>query len=118
MHPINDLIFRVKHLQPLTFDFCDDPKDGGLYFDFNNHGIMYRVIASWGGGWDHVSVSSRRRLPTWSDMTIMYRLFFKDDEYAMQLHCPPDAHINCHPYCLHLWRPQNEAIPTPPQKMV
>jgi hypothetical protein len=64
------------------------------------------IIASNGMGWDHVSVSRADRCPTWDEMELVKRLFFKDDECAMQLHVPPSDHINCHPNCLHLWRPQ------------
>jgi hypothetical protein len=46
------------------------------------------------------------------------RLFFKDDETAMQLHVPPSDHLSLHPYCLHLWRPQDREIPRPPSIMV
>jgi len=77
-----------------------------------------RVIASSGEGWDHVSVSRRNRCPNWTEMEHIKRLFFKDDETAMQLHVPPSDHVNCHPYCLHLWRPQGIEIPRPPSIMV
>ena len=46
------------------------------------------------------------------------RLFFADDETAMELHVPPDKHINTHPNCLHLWRPQDQPIPLPPSIFV
>jgi len=77
-----------------------------------------RVIASSGEGWDHVSVSRRNRCPNWAEMEHVKRLFFKEDETAMQLHVPPSDHVNCHPYCLHLWRPQMVPIPRPPAAMV
>jgi hypothetical protein len=63
-----------------------------------------------GGGWDHVSVSvdaNPRRCPTWEEMCIVCRLFFRSDEWAMQLHPPPDQNINLAEHCLHLWRPQS-----------
>lgn len=65
-----------------------------------------RVIASDGAGWDHVSVSAPGRTPTWDEMERVKRLFFRDDETAMQLHVPPAEHVNLHAHCLHLWRPQ------------
>lgn len=77
-----------------------------------------RVIASSGEGWDHVSVSRQTRCPNWPEMEHIKRLFFKDDETAMQLHVPPSDHINYHPYCLHLWRPHGVEIPRPPAYMV
>jgi hypothetical protein len=72
------------------------------------------VIASSDGGWDHVSVSRKRRCPNWGEMEQAKRMFFKADETAMQLHVPSEDHINIHPYCLHLWRPQLLVIPKPP----
>ena len=76
------------------------------------------VVASSGEDWDHVSVSRSNRCPNWQEMEHVKRLFFKDDETAMQLHVPPDDHINCHPHCLHLWRPHKLEIPRPPGWMV
>jgi len=77
-----------------------------------------RVIASSGEGWDHVSVSRPNRCPNWPEMEQVKRLFFKDDETAMQLHVPPSDHISVHPNCLHLWRPHDCEIPRPPSIMV
>ena len=76
------------------------------------------VIASVGLGWDHVSVSRRRRCPNWIEMDFVKRFFFRGDEVAMQLHVQAKDHVNVHPYCLHLWRPQNADIPLPPIEMV
>lgn len=80
--------------------------------------VLLRVIASWGMGWDHVSVSLEHRTPKWAEMERVRRTFFHDHETAMQLHVPPGEHINCHPYCLHIWRPQKVEIPRPPSSMV
>lgn len=72
------------------------------------------VVVSSDGGWDHVSVSRKNRCPNWTEMEYAKRLFFKDDETAMQLHVPPAEHVNMHPFCLHLWRPTTGPIPMPP----
>lgn len=76
------------------------------------------VVASSGDGWDHVSVSRDSRPPSWREMCFIKHVFFDDWETAMQLHVPTAEHINCHPHCLHLWRPQEEEIPRPPGWMV
>lgn len=81
-------------------------------------GERLRVIAASGGGWDHVSVSLEHRTPTWEEMSLVHRLFFKEGEIAYQLHVPEKDHINCHPNCLHLWRKQGFAMPLPPKDMV
>ena len=78
---------------------------------------MY-VIASNGGGWDHVSVSRKKRCPNWAELDFVKDLFFAPGETVMQLHVPRAEHINDCPTCLHLWRPHNEAIPRPPPWMV
>jgi hypothetical protein len=90
-----------------------DPSSGGFF----SMGPLL-IVASWDGGWDHVSVSHRNRCPTWSEMEMVKRTFFRDDETAMQLHVPPSDHVNRHKYCLHLWRPHLVDIPRPPIWMV
>lgn len=85
------------------------------------------VIASRGGGefgvddetdrWDHVSVSTPVRCPTWEEMCFIKDLFFEPHEVAAQLH-PVKDYINNHPFCLHLWRPLDVVIPLPPSILV
>lgn len=77
-----------------------------------------RVIASDGMGWDHVSVSLHDRCPTWAEMDFVKRMFWQDNETVMQLHVPRHMHVNCHPHCLHLWKPQGKRILLPPPEMV
>jgi len=82
-------------------------------------GGLLKVVASADAGWDHVSVSLPDRCPTWQEMEHVKRLFFFDHETAMQLHVPTSDHIDCHPNCLHLWRPHAPVeIPRPPGWMV
>lgn len=78
-----------------------------------------RVIASNGGGWDHVSVSAANRPPTWDEMNYVARMFFKDDETCVQYHVPETDHVNYHPNCLHMWRPRRgKSMPRPPAMFV
>ena len=76
------------------------------------------VVFSWGGGWDHVSVSFRNRVPTWDEMCEIKRMFFRPDEICVEYHPAESEYVNNMPYCLHIWRPQREPIPTPPSWMV
>jgi hypothetical protein len=76
------------------------------------------VICSTTHGWDHVSVSGTSRCPVWQEMEMIKRKFFYEDEVCMQLHVATKDHINIHPNVLHLWRPQNIAIPVPPKELV
>lgn len=100
-----------------AYGFVGDETCGAFAIPFE--GRELRVVASSGDGWDHVSVSLPNRCPNWREMDAVKRLFFRDDETAMQLHVPPSDHVNCHPYCLHLWRPNDgREIPRPPSIMV
>jgi len=71
------------------------------------------VQCSDGCGWDHVSVSLSSRCPVWDEMCFIKNLFFDAEETVMQLHPAKSQYKNCHPYCLHLWRPQKGNIPLP-----
>lgn len=82
------------------------------------NGAELRCVASAGLGWDHVSVSVEGRCPTWPEMSHVFSLFAEPDETWMQLHVPAPQHVNCHPYCLHIWRPHHQVIATPPAFMV
>jgi hypothetical protein len=76
------------------------------------------IVASSGGGWDHVSVSRKNRVPNWAEMEHIARLFFRDDEVAVQFHVPADDHINVHDHCLHWWRSTEQTQPLPPKLFV
>ena len=82
-------------------------------------GASLKCIASSDGGWDHVSISLPNRTPNWREMELVKRTFFGADETVMQLHVPLKDHINIHPNCLHLWRPNDgREIPRPPAEFV
>ena len=73
---------------------------------------MLRVMMSTGSGWEltgypepaweHVSVSTPCRCPTWPEMHWVKEQFWNDDEFVIQIHPLKADYINCHPYCLHL----------------
>lgn len=73
-----------------------------------------QVVWSFGGGWDHVSVSFPNRCPTWEEMCRIKEIFFREDECCVEYHPPRSEYVNIHPYCLHIWRPQHADILTPP----
>lgn len=75
------------------------------------------VIATETDGWEHVSVSGKAT-PSWDDMCAIKALFWDAEDVVMQLHPRASEYVNCHPHCLHLWRPVGIVIPTPPAWMV
>lgn len=111
--------FRQQRLEQQYFGGPGNHGNGVFVVPSDRDGTDLRVVAADGGGWDHVSVSTATRIPTWEEMEQIKRLFFQDTETAMQLHVPPADHINCNPYTLHLWRPNvGRPIPRPPSWMV
>lgn len=93
--------------------------DGGNgMFKVCINGRSFRVVASNGGGWEHVSVSpgnaSRKSCPTWEEMCAVKDMFFHPEERVVQYHPPKSEYVNQHPYCLHLWRPTSDNLPFPP----
>lgn len=61
--------------------------DGGigqLFFPAQREPMT--VVWSFGGGWEHVSVSYRRRTPTWNEMCKVKEMFWNDEETVVQYH--------------------------------
>jgi hypothetical protein len=106
--------FRLRHGLYASDDTCAN--NGAFCVPYLNGEL--NVICSDGMGWDHVSVSTPTRCPTWEEMCFIKELFFRDDEWVMQLHPAKAENISYHPFCLHLWRPQAAAIPLPPPETV
>lgn len=109
--------YRILH-HPVLGDMRGNigTNDGCFKIPFNGNELT--VITSDGDGWDHVSVSLKNRCPTWDEMKFVKEMFFRDDEAAIQIYPPKALYRNCHPYCLHWWRPQNVALPMPDPYMV
>lgn len=68
--------------------------------------------------WDHVSVSTEKRTPTWGEMDFIRNIFWLPEETVMQLHVPAKQHVNIHQYTLHLWMPLLVPVPLPPIEAV
>lgn len=77
-----------------------------------------RIQFSNGLGWEHVSVSRKSRIPSWEDMCRVKTLFWGPEACVVQYHPPESEYVNNHPNCLHLWRPREATLPTPPSMLV
>ena len=100
------------------FEFETGDDGGSCWRQFHTNKFPACIIFSWGGGWDHVSMSFRNRVPSWDEMCWLKDAFFNEDEVAIQYHPAKQEYINTHPYCLHIWRKQNYEIPVPPSIFV
>lgn len=113
--------YRLKDEEIRIYGKTGDSGNG--LFKIFIDGRSFRVIASNGGGWEHVSVSpcnqKRKLCPTWEEMCTVKDMFFDAEETVMQLHPPVSDYVNNHPYCLHLWKPTGGIqIPRPPKAFV
>lgn len=114
-------LFRVpEHLRLREGPMATSERMGnnGMFIVPAGGTVRLRVIASDGQGWEHVSVSLANRCPTWEEMCLVKELFWHDDACVVQYHPPKSDYVNCHDYCLHLWRPVGVALVRPPSIMV
>ena len=121
----NPLPEKIETGRVRTGDLRSNPSNGGngAFFVFGPCGEKLKIIASDGtssdaDAWEHVSISTRRRVPNWQEMCFVKDLFWNDEECVVQFHPPKSEYINNHPYCLHLWRPLDRQMPMPPSILV
>lgn len=80
--------------------------------------IILKVIVSDEAGWDHISVSTIKRVPTWDEMCFIKNLFFDEEETVIQYHPKKSEYVNTCKNCLHLWRKQGVEYELPPNIFV
>lgn len=113
----------LNYLNEFRIDLFGDGMLGDEYngaFKIIIKGEKYKVVASNGRGWEHVSISpaNSHKIPSWNVMCILKDMFFNEEEVVMQLHPKKSEYINNMNTCLHLWKPIAETIPTPPSILV
>ena len=116
MKRVDVIIADTKHIYSDRLTISADGIKGFLNVD----NLDMSFIASWGGGWDHVSVSPCKpsKVPTWNQMCIVKDIFFNEDEAVIQIHPPKDQYVNNRVNCLHLWRANDKEMLLPPSFMV
>jgi len=95
---------------------CPGDMFNGVFQVPHPSGVMLNVIASNGEGWEHVSVTingDSTATPDWEHMCYIKELFWEDEDTVVQYHPPKSEYVNCHPGCLHLWRPTGGPMPIP-----
>ena len=111
---------KLEEIKSITnLQVIDEAIDGirGQYYDsLSSRWLTY--VFSWGGGWEHLSVSTPNKIPTWEQMCRMKDIFWNDDEVCIEYHPKKSEYVNNHSYCLHIWKPIDKEIPTPPTEFV
>lgn len=94
--------------------------NGNGCFKVYVNGRSFYVIASNGGGWDHLSIhpKNQKRCPTWEEMCAIKDMFFDPEECVVQYHPPKSDYVNISQFVLHLWKPTDQEMPRPPVEFV
>lgn len=96
---------------------ADNDGMGGKFYD-KNTGKWLNFIFSYQMGWEHLSVSMPNKTPSWDQMCMMKDIFWDEDEACVEYHPRKQDYVNNHPHCLHIWKPTEEHLPTPPSILV
>jgi hypothetical protein len=84
--------------------------------------LEYRVQASDGMGWEHVSIhiqdNDQEETPVWEEMCQIKDMFWDSEDCVIQFHPPKSEYVNHHENTLHLWRPVGIELPRPDSIMV
>ena len=109
-------ILDCKQIYTEGLDFSEDGIKGYMCIER----VDMTFVASWGGGWDHVSVSPLKKkiVPSWEMMCKVKDIFFEPEEAVIQIHPPKDEYVNNMSNCLHLWRANDKEMTLPPSFMV
>ena len=114
---------RIKEIKQNKYiQIVQEGRDGfgGIIYDKKTR-TKLNFILSWGAGWEHCSVSITdryKRCPSWEQMCFIKDSFWNDDECCVEYHPAKKDYVNNHEYCLHIWKPIDQEIPTPPSLMV
>lgn len=95
----------------------DNAGMGGYYHDVLS-GKNLNFIFSYQMGWEHLSVSMPSKTPSWDQMCRMKDIFWNKDEACVEYHPKEEDYVNMHQHCLHIWKPTEEYLPTPPHILV
>ena len=110
-------IKKIKETSNLFID--QEGYDGFMGRWYNKEdNKMYTFVFSYGGGWEHLSVSRPNKTPTWDVMCKMKDIFWNDDEVCIEYHPKKSDYVNNHKNCLHIWKPIDQEIPTSPRIFV
>lgn len=104
--------FRPEVVRNPGWRLLEDRDDGFMY---QNKSERLAVIVSGevhnGVKYLHVSCSNPFHVPTYDQITFVKQVFIGDDREAYMVFPMKDKHVNIHPYCLHLYSPEQPLLP-------
>lgn len=115
---------KFSHLEEYRLrmgDYASRPGDSfGAFLMPGPCGEALTVIAVDGKdtGWEHVSVSTKRRIPNWQEMCFVKNRFWEPEDCVVQFHPPHSKYVNNYSVVLHMWRWTDGDFPQPPEILV
>lgn len=112
---------KLEDYRLLAGTFGSRPGDPFGVFQLHGPcGERLHILATDGAdtGWEHVSVSTNRRIPNWREMCFVKDLFWAPEECVVQFHPPAARYVNNYSVVLHLWRCIRQEFPMPPDELV
>ncbi len=89
----------------------------GNFYDPVSQKKYYCIFTS-SLGWEHASVSTPNKTPSWEIMCRIKDIFWSGDECCIEYHPKEEDYVNMHEHCLHIWKPIGIEIPMPPSIMI
>lgn len=105
MKPLEEIQKRLFDVEPYRMCDIDGIRGKVYYHEQGRKQLLYVVVSVDGGYVEHVSVSTKKRTPTWEEMCFVKDICFADEELVIQFHPKKSEYVNFHPYTLHMWRP-------------
>lgn len=94
---VSQILFAHAPLENLPFRYVGIGEAAGLLV------ICTAAREADGKRWMHVSMSRRKRLPSYDDMCLVKDVFVGRERMALQVFARKSQHVNINPYVLHLW---------------
>ena len=103
------ILYNQVNRDDFIMELSEGPRFGGDFY-YEPDDVRLNFAFSVQMGWEHLSVSTPTKTPTWDQMCAMKDAIFEDEEEAVEYHPKKSEYVNFHPHCLHIWRPNLESI--------
>ena len=94
---------KLKEVKFPTVKLVQKLDDGYAYRCSNGLVVIQSIELTDGKEWLHTSFSRKSKIPTYSDIQFVKRIFIGEDKTAIMIFPGKDKYVNIMKYCLHLY---------------
>lgn len=90
------------------------PMDGARAAFNGKTSLIFSCGKHDGSWWLHVSIAHPEKIPSYTELADVKRIFVGKDRQALQIFPAASEHVNIHPRALHLWcclEPKGDGLP-------